>query len=85
MQATTSSRRVRMMAAIIGGSAVMAACALTAAMHQEHTVGGPTASYFSKSPPHMTLGDTATTTPEPTVLPTATADPPVKAKRFGKS
>jgi hypothetical protein len=76
--------RVKLFAAIIGGSAVVAMGALTAAMHQEQTMGGPAPVNLSSG--GMTLGSAVTTTTvEPTVLATAKAVPPVKAKPFGES
>jgi type IV secretory pathway TrbL component len=80
------SSRIKLFAAVVGGSAVLATGALTAAMHEEQTTtGGAQSVYLSKSG-DMSLGNTATTTvDEATVLATAKAVPPVKATQFGES
>ena len=79
-----NTTRVKLFAALVGGGAVVAMGALTAAMHQEQVNNGPAAVYLGSG--QMTLGNTATTTTDVApVLATEKAVPPVKAKEFGKS
>jgi len=75
-----------MVAAIVGGSAVVALGALTAAMHQEQGVPAGDIGYLGKGGAAMTIGnEVTTTTVEPSVLATEKAEPPVKAKPYGGS
>lgn len=78
-------RRVKIFAAIVGGSAVLALGALGAAVHQEQVSGAGSATYLSNRG-EMTLGNVASTTEtEPSVLATEKAEPAVKATQFGES
>ena len=73
-----------MVAAILGGSAVVALGGLTMAGHQDATVSGGT-SYLSRSRATMTLGGEATTTSaEAMQLATEKAVPLVTATFNGK-
>ncbi len=82
MHALQPHRRLTMLAAMAGGSALIAVGALTAALHAERGIGGET-SIVGKAGQTVTMG-VATTTTEPTVLPTEKAMPAVKAKPYGK-
>jgi hypothetical protein len=73
----TRRTNVRLMAAVIGGSAVVAAGALTLAIGQEHA--GP-AQLTSSG---MTVGDTSTQETAPSAPATSLAVPIVKATPFG--
>jgi hypothetical protein len=78
--------RVKVFAAVIGGSAVVAMGALTAALHDEQAsgaVGGVATGATFIQGGGMTLGETATTTTPPAAPETSVAVPPVKAKPFG--
>ena len=78
--------RVKVFAAVIGGSAVVAMGALSVALHEEQASGASggvaTGATFIQGG-GMTLGQTATTTTPPAALETSVAVPPVKAKPFG--
>jgi hypothetical protein len=78
--------RVKVIAAVIGGSAVVAMGALSVALHEEQAPGASgdlaTGANFIQGG-GMTLGGTATTTTPPAALATPVAVPPVKAKPFG--
>ena len=78
--------RVKMIAAVIGGSAV-AAMALGTALHEEQAPGASggvaTGATFIQGVGNMTMGQTATPTTPPASLATSVAVPPVKAKPFG--
>jgi hypothetical protein len=78
--------RVKVFAAVIGGSAVVAMGALSAALHEEQASGASggvaTGAPFIQGG-GMTLGGTATTTTTPAAPATSVAVPPVKAKPFG--
>ena len=78
--------RVKVIAAVIGGSAVVAMGALSVALHEEQAPGpsgdlAGGANFIQGG--GMTLGGTATTTTPPAALATPVAVPPVKAKPFG--
>jgi hypothetical protein len=77
----TETRRtnVRMLAAVIGGSAVVAAGALTMAISQEQ------ASPVTVTSSGMTMGATTTQETPPAVPETTEAVPAVKAQPFGGS
>ena len=74
--------RVKVFAAVMGGSAVVAMGALNVALHEEQASGasggGATGATFIQG--SMTMGQTATTTTPPTAPETSVAVPPVKAK-----
>ena len=78
--------RVKVITAVIGGSAVVAMGALSVALHDEQASGPSggvaTGANFIEGG-GMTLGGTATTTTPPASLATSVAVPPVKAKPFG--
>jgi hypothetical protein len=78
--------RVKVIAAVIGGSAVVAMGALSVALHEEQAPGASggvaTGATFIQGG-GMTLGQTATTTTPPAAPETSVAVPPVKAKPFG--
>jgi len=78
--------RVKVIAAVIGGSAVVAMAGLSMALHEEQAPGASggvaTGATFIQGG-GMTLGQTATTTTPPTAPETSVAVPPVKAKPFG--
>ena len=78
MQATRRTN-VKMLAAVIGGSAVVAAGALTMAISQEQAAP---ASITSSG---MTVGATSTQETPPAVPETTIAVPAVKAQPFGGS
>jgi hypothetical protein len=73
----TRRTNVKMMAAVIGGSAVVAAGALTMAISQEQATPGTITSSG------MTVGATTTETTPPAVPETTIAVPAVKATPFG--
>ena len=68
---------VKMLAAVIGGSAVVAAGALTLAISQEQ------ASSVTVTSSGMTVGDTTTQETPPATPATSLAVPAVKAQPFG--
>lgn len=78
--------RVKMIAAVVGGSAVVA-MALSMTLHDEQAPapsgGVATGATFIQEGPGMSLGDTATTTTPPAAPETSVAAPPVKATPFG--
>jgi hypothetical protein len=77
--------RVKVFAAVMGGSAVVAMGALGVSLHEEQASGASggvaTGATFVQGP--MTLGDTATTTTPPTAPETSVAAPAVKAPPYG--
>ena len=77
--------RVKMFAAVMGGSAVLAMGALSVALHEEQASGasGGVATGATFIQGSMTMGQTATTTTPPAAPETSVAVPPVKAKPFG--
>jgi hypothetical protein len=76
---TTRRTNVKMLAAVIGGSAVVAMGALTMAISQEQAT--PAAVTSSG----MTMGATSTQETPPTAPETTIAVPAVKAQPFGGS
>jgi hypothetical protein len=78
--------RVKVIAAVIGGSAVVAIGALSVALHEEQAPGASgdlaTGANFIQGG-GMTLGGTATTTTAPATLATPAAVPTDKAKPYG--
>ena len=78
--------QVKVFAAVMGGSAVLAMGALSVALHEEQASGESggvaTGATFIQGG-GMTLGQTATTTTPPAAPETSVAVPPVKAKPFG--
>ena len=78
--------RVKVFAAVIGSSAVVAIGALSVALHDEQTSGASdgvaTGTTFIQGG-DMTLGETATTTTPPAAPETPVAAPPVKAPPYG--
>ena len=74
--------RVKLFAAVMGGSAVLAMGALSVALHEEQASGPSggvaTGATFIQGG-DMTLGQTATTTTPPAAPETSFAVPPVKA------
>ncbi len=78
--------RVKVFAAVMGGSAVLAMGAMSVALHDEQAPGAPggvaTGTTFIQGG-DMTLGDTATPTTPPTAPETSVAAPPVKAPPYG--
>ena len=77
--------RVKVFAAVIGGSAVVAMGALSVALYDEQASGasGGVATGATVIQGSMTMGETATTTTPPAAPETSVAVPPVKAKPFG--
>lgn len=75
MQATRRTN-VKMLAAVIGGSAAVAAGALTMAISEQATPATITSS-------SMTVGATSTEQTPPATPETTLAVPPVKAKPYG--
>ena len=77
--------RVKVFAAVMGGSAVVAMGALSVALHEEQAPGASggvaTGATFIKG--SMTMGQTATTTTPPAAPETSVAAPPVKAPPYG--
>jgi hypothetical protein len=73
----TRPKNVKMLAAVIGGSAVVAAGALTMAINQEH------ASSATLTSSGMTVGATTTQKTPPATPETTVAVPAVKATPFG--
>ncbi len=76
---TTRRPNARMLAAVIGGSAVVAAGAVTMAISQEQAAP---ATFTSSG---MTVGATSTEETPPAAPETTLAVPAVKAKPFGGS
>jgi len=74
---TTKRTNVKMLAAVIGGSAVVAMGALTMAINQEHAAPGTLTSSG------MTMGATTTQETPPATPETTIAVPAVKATPFG--
>ena len=74
--------RVKVFAAVIGGSAVVAMGSLSVALHEEQAPGasGGVATGATFIQGTLTMGQTATTTTPPTAPETSVAVPPVKAK-----
>jgi hypothetical protein len=85
MNESTSPRRVKLIGALVGASAVVALGALTTAMHQEQTVPGGSNPVYSVAGGMSLATDVTTTIDEPLVLDTSKAVPPVKATPFGGS
>jgi hypothetical protein len=77
--------RVKVFAAVIGGSAVVAMGALSLALHEEQAPGasGGVATGATFLQGSMTMGQTATTTTPPAAPETSVAAPPVKAPPYG--
>ena len=77
--------RVKVFAAVIGGSAVVATGALSVALYDEQAPGasGGVATGTTFIQGSMTMGQTATTTTPPAAPETSVAAPPVKATPFG--
>ena len=77
--------RVKVFAAVIGGSAVVAMGALSVALHEEQASGasGGVAAGTTFIEGSMTMGQTATTTTPPAAPATSVAAPPVKAPPYG--
>jgi hypothetical protein len=73
--------RVKVFAAVIGGSAVFAMGALSVALHEEQASGasGGVATGTTFIQGSMTMGDTATTTTPPAAPVTSIASPPMTA------
>jgi len=76
---TTKRTNVKMLAAVIGGSAVVAMGALTMAINQEQAMPGTVTSSS------MTMGVTSTQETPPATPETTIAVPAVKATPFGGS
>lgn len=70
--------RVKLLAAVVGGGAMVTMGAFTAAL------GGPSAGSQSVVSGPMTVGATVTETTPDTVLATPAAAPAVKAKPYGE-
>ena len=78
--------RVKVFAAVMGGSAIVAMGVLSAALHEEQASGasGGVATGTTFIQGSMTMGQTATTTTTPPAAPeTSIAAPPVKAPPYG--
>ena len=75
----TRRTNVKKLAAVIGGSAVVAMGALTMAINQEHTT------HATVTSSGMTLGATTTQATPPATPETTIAVPAVKATPFGGS
>jgi hypothetical protein len=73
--------RVKVFAAVIGGSAVVAMGALSVALHEEQAPGasGGVATGTTFIQGSMTMGQTATTTTPPAAPVTSIATPPMTA------
>ena len=73
--------RVKVFAAVMGGSAVVAMGALSVALHEEQASGasGGVATGATFIQGSMTMGDTATTTTPPAAPVTSIATPPMTA------
>jgi hypothetical protein len=73
--------RVKVFAAVMGGSAVVAMGALSLALHEEQASGvsGGVATGATFIQGSMTMGDTATTTTPPAAPVTSIATPPMTA------
>ena len=73
--------RVKVFAAVMGGSAVVAMGALSMALHEEQASGasGGVATGATFIQGSMTMGDTATTTTPPAAPVTSIATPPMTA------
>ena len=73
--------RVKVFAAVMGGSAVVAMGALSMALHEEQAPGasGGVATGTTFIQGSMTMGDTATTTTPPAAPVTSIASPPMTA------
>jgi outer membrane biosynthesis protein TonB len=73
--------RVKMFAAVMGGSAVVAMGALSVALHEEQAPGasGGVATGATFIQGSMTMGQTATTTTPPAAPVTSIATPPMTA------
>ncbi|MDT5332991.1 MAG: hypothetical protein QOF31_4288 [Mycobacterium sp.] len=73
--------RVKVIAAVIGGSAVVAMGALSVALHEEQAPGasGGVATGATFIQGSMTMGQTATTTTPPAAPVTSIATPPMTA------
>ena len=73
--------RVKLFAAVIGGSAVVAMGALSVALHEEQASGasGGVATGTTFIQGSVTMGDTATTTTPPAAPVTSIATPPMTA------
>ena len=73
--------RVKVFAAVMGGSAVVAMGALSLALHEEQASGvsGGVATGATFIQGSMTMGDTATTTTPPAAPVTSIASPPMTA------
>ena len=80
----TLPRRVKVFAAVLGGSAVVAMGALGVALHEERASGasGGVATGATFIQGSMTMGQTATTTTPPAAPETSVAAPPVKAPPY---
>ena len=78
--------RVKVFAAVMGGSAVVAMGALSVALHEEQVSGASggvaTGATFIQEG-SMTMGQTATTTTPAAAPETSVAAPPVKAPPYG--
>ena len=83
---SNQQKRVKVLSAAIGASAIVAMGAVSVALHEEQASGASggaaTGATFIQGG-SMTLGQTATTTTPPAVPETSVAVPPVKAKPFG--
>jgi hypothetical protein len=75
--------RVKLFAAVMGGSAVVAMGALSVALHQEQASGASDDAATFIQAGTMTMGQTATTTTPPAAPETSVAAPPVKAPPYG--
>ena len=73
--------RVKVFAAVMGGSAVLAMGALSVALHEEQASGvsGGVATGTTFIQGSVTMGDTATTTTPPAAPVTSIATPPMTA------
>ena len=85
MNPTACPRRVKVLGAIVGASAVVALGAVTTAMHQEQTMTGGSSPVYSVAGGMTLATDVTTTIDEPTAMATSKAVPPVKATPFGGS
>ena len=82
---SNQQKRVKVLSAAIGASAIVAMGAVSVALHEEQASGasGGVATDATFIQGSMTMGQTAITTTPPAVPETSVAVPPVKAKPFG--
>jgi hypothetical protein len=82
---SNQQKRVKVLSAAIGASAIVAMGAVSVALHEEQASGasGGVATGATFIQGSMTMGQTATTTTPPAAPETSVAAPPVKAPPYG--